>query len=81
MRTSSLRLLIVDDYRDGADAFAVLERIHGHRVEVCYSGVEAMLIASEFRPDVIFLDISMPDLDGCEVASFVRRSPFLADCT
>lgn len=68
-------VLVVDDNRDAADSLALLLESMGHRVTVAYSGAEA-LAQLEARPaDVVFLDISMPGMDGYEVARVLRRRP------
>lgn len=72
------RVLIVDDNRDLAQTIArALERI-GHQVFTAYSGREALTRAREHRPDVIVLDVVLPDLDGYEVCRQLRSDPGLA---
>jgi two-component system OmpR family response regulator len=67
-----LRVLCVDDNQDSADSMAMLLDLLGCEVEVCYSGPAALALAAEFRPDVCLLDISMPGMDGCELARRLR---------
>ena len=70
------RLLVVDDNRDAADSLAVLLRLQGHEVRVAHDGPAALELAASFRPDVAFLDIGMPGMDGYEVARpAARRRP------
>jgi CheY-like chemotaxis protein len=71
-RKEPKRILVVDDDRDGAEAVAVLLRLEGHTVETAYDGVEALGIASRFHPQVVLLDVSMPELDGFDVAVRMR---------
>jgi signal transduction histidine kinase/ActR/RegA family two-component response regulator len=66
------RILIADDNRDSADSFARLFRLGGHEVETAYDGPEAVDAAERFRPDVVFLDIGMPRLNGYEVCRQIR---------
>jgi CheY-like chemotaxis protein len=66
------RILVVDDDRDGAEATAVLLRLEGHTVETAYDGVEALGVANRFHPQVVLLDVSMPELDGFDVAVRMR---------
>jgi CheY-like chemotaxis protein len=66
------RILVVDDDRDGAEAVAVLLRLEGHTVDTAYDGVEALGVASRFHPQVVLLDVSMPELDGFDVAVRMR---------
>jgi CheY-like chemotaxis protein len=68
----SSRVLVVDDDRDGAEALAILLRLAGHTVETAYDGVEALSAAERFRPQVVLLDVAMPDLDGFDVAVRMR---------
>jgi len=75
--SSGLRLLVVDDNRDAASTLAMLLRLKGHQVEVANDGPTALAMAEELRPDVIFLDIGMPRMDGYEVARRIRQQPEL----
>ena len=65
-------VLIVDDNRDAADTLAALLRARGHGIEVAYEGTSALELASRSRPDLVFLDIGLPDIDGMEVARQLR---------
>ena len=65
-------ILVVDDDRDSAEALAVLLRVEGYRAETSYDGIEALRVAAGFQPDLVLLDISMPELDGFDVASKLR---------
>jgi signal transduction histidine kinase/DNA-binding response OmpR family regulator len=67
------RVLLVDDNRDGAESLAMLLRLSGHEVRVCNDGPAALVAASEFRPDVVLLDIGLPGMDGFEVARRLRQ--------
>ncbi|MGN6547095.1 MAG: PAS domain S-box protein [Aureliella sp.] len=71
------RLLVVDDNQDAAISLSILLRMQGHDVRVAHDGPSALKIAKEFRPDLIFLDIGMPGMDGHEVAYRVRTTPGL----
>ncbi|MBN8908839.1 MAG: response regulator, partial [Rhodospirillales bacterium] len=68
-----LAVLVVDDSQDTADSLAELLRHYGHAVRVALDGASALQCVTEEVPDVIFLDIMMPILDGCQVAERVRR--------
>jgi signal transduction histidine kinase len=70
-----LRLLVVDDNADSVDALGMWLRIEGHRVEIAYSGEEALLAAMSHRPDAVVLDLALPGIDGYEVARRLRREP------
>lgn len=68
----SNKILIVDDNVDAADTTAFLLQAYGFNVEVAYGGYEALAAARTFRPDIIFLDIGMPLMDGYVVAQTLR---------
>ncbi len=74
---SGLRLLVVDDNQDAANSLAALLRLQGHEVHVVYSGVAALEMTRTYSPDVMFLDIGMPGMDGYEVARRLRQQPGL----
>jgi CheY-like chemotaxis protein/two-component sensor histidine kinase len=76
MSPPSLRILIVDDNRDAADSLAMLLRAGGNDIRTAYDGLEAVEVASEFRPEVVLLDIGLPKIDGHEVAQRIRREPW-----
>jgi len=73
--TRPCRILIVDDNQDGADMLAALLRLDGHWVTTASSGSEALERVASLRPDVAFLDIGLPELDGYEVARRIRADP------
>ncbi len=72
---SSLRILVVDDNRDGADSLSMMLRLMGNDTRTAYDGEEAVAAAVEFRPDVILLDIGLPRLTGYEACRRIRRQP------
>jgi len=76
---ATLRVLVVDDNRDAADSCASLLELSGHRVEKAYNGAQALQIGREFHPQVVLLDIGLPDLDGYEVARRMRASAWGAN--
>jgi PAS domain S-box-containing protein len=76
-RASGHRLLVVDDNRDAAVSLAMLLRLQGHEVRVAHDGPSALALAESFRPALVFLDLGMPGMDGCEVARRLRRRPGL----
>ncbi len=75
------RLLVVDDNRDSANTLAALLETMGHEVWTAYDGAHAMALATEFRPDAVFLDIGLPGMSGYEVARELRTWPDLAATT
>lgn len=77
--TDLLRVLVVDDNTDAARMSAMLLRTWGHEVRTADDGPAALDRAAGFRPDVILLDIGLPDMDGYEVARHVRQNPLHSD--
>jgi PAS domain S-box-containing protein len=69
------RVLVVDDNRDAADTLAALLELSGHEVKTAYGAREALEVSPEFRPEVVFLDIGMPEMNGFEVARRLRQHP------
>src|SRR5262249_34073123 len=67
------RILVVDDNQDAADSLALLLRLAGQDARAAYDGPSALAQAREFEPEVVFLDIGMPGMDGYEVARRLRR--------
>lgn len=66
------RILVVDDNVDSASSLATLLQLGGHDVRLAYDGIEALGIAVDFLPDVVLLDIGLPQLNGYEVAQRLR---------
>lgn len=67
------RILVADDFPQAADSLARCLRQLGFTVQTANDGAEALEAAERFLPQLIFLDIEMPKLDGFEVAARVRR--------
>jgi signal transduction histidine kinase len=70
----AVRVLIVDDNEDAANVLAEIVSILGHHSQVAYSGLRALQMAADAEPDVVFLDIGLPGIDGYEVARRMRRT-------
>jgi|SRR5215470_1409606 len=68
----SKHVLIVDDDCDSREALRELLRSWGHETEVAANGREAITLAMDCRPDVVLLDLGLPDMDGHEVARRIR---------
>lgn len=69
---SSMRILLVDDVKLDRMQLAIRLKQLGHQVEAAGSGKEALAVYSSFDPDLVLLDISMPDMDGFEVSQKIR---------
>ena len=74
----NLRVLIVDDNRDGADALGLLVEELGNQVHVTYGGTKALEVAAAFRPDLMLVDLLMPGMDGCGLVTRFRQMPAFA---
>jgi CheY-like chemotaxis protein len=72
-----LRVLIADDSPDAVGSLSTLVRQWGHDVHVACTAVEVVEITSTYRPDVVLLDITIPQMDGLELARQLRRLPAL----
>jgi CheY-like chemotaxis protein len=70
---SLLRVLIVEDNVDSADMMGELIRRRGHEVRIAHDGAAGLDAARTFRPQVILLDIGLPDTDGYTVAHRLRE--------
>ncbi|MEW6763693.1 MAG: ATP-binding protein [Pseudomonadota bacterium] len=79
--TGPVRVLVVDDNADAAQMLATLLEAHGHEVSVEYDGTSGYARALRERPEVMLLDIGLPDIDGHELARRLRASPETADAT
>lgn len=69
----TLRVLVVDDNRDGADALGLLIEELGNQVHVTYGGAKALEVATAFRPDLMLVDLVMPDMNGCGLVTRFRQ--------
>lgn len=81
--TQPLRILVADDNIDAATTLCAMLEILGHEVRMVHEGRKALDAAQEFKPEVVFLDIGMPDMSGYEVAAALRKtqSPTLVALT
>ena len=70
-------VIVVEDEPDAAELFAEMMRVSGFRVLKTYSSTPAISLISKEHPDVVILDIMMPDISGLEVLRFMRRDPQL----
>lgn len=72
MNARALVILIVDDVPDSAESMALLLRLYGHEIHVAHSCAAALAVVQSCSPDVILMDLGMPDLDGYETAKRLR---------
>ncbi len=71
-------IMIVEDEPDTAEMFAEMMRLSGYRVIKSYGGSAAINLLAQERPDVLVLDLMMPDVSGLDVLRFVRCDQRLA---
>ena len=77
----ALRILVTDDNVDAAVTLSMLLEMEGHAVTVAHDGQQALQMAAQCRPDVVFLDIGLPDMSGHDVARGLRQIAGLECCT
>jgi CheY-like chemotaxis protein/uncharacterized protein YbcI len=75
----AVRVLIVDDNRDSADALGLVVDAFGHQVHVTYGGTQALDVATVFRPDLMLIDLAMPDMNGCVLVERFRQNSAFAE--
>ncbi|WP_423198950.1 MULTISPECIES: hybrid sensor histidine kinase/response regulator [unclassified Cupriavidus] len=72
------RVLIVDDNADSADSMVELLAVLGHEARAAYGGAQALAIVRDFPPDVVLLDLEMPEVGGYEVLAGMRAQGITA---
>ena len=72
------RVLVVDDEPDLLNLSAHLLKRAGYQVEGASSGAEAWRMVQEFQPDLVLLDVMLPDIDGIEICKRIKRDPRLS---
>jgi CheY-like chemotaxis protein len=72
------RILVIEDHEANIQLIDYLLRAHGYQPLLARNGPDGLRIAIAEKPDVILLDIRMPDMDGFEVAAALRELPALA---
>jgi PAS domain S-box-containing protein len=70
----TLRILAVDDNVDVAEGLASVLGMWGHTVRIAHDGAAALEVAGDFSPEVVFVDLGLPLVDGLEVARRLRQS-------
>jgi len=78
-QSSRLCVLIVDDNVDAAQTLGAMCEHMGHEVDLAYDGVAGLDAARRLTPDVVFLDLALPRMDGIEVVRQLRADPRLRD--
>ncbi|MDB5758578.1 MAG: hybrid sensor histidine kinase/response regulator [Burkholderia sp.] len=75
------RILVVDDNADAAETMSDYLDMSGYASQVAYNGYQALDVIRRFMPEVVFLDIGMPGMNGYEVASAIRKMPEMSGVT
>jgi signal transduction histidine kinase len=73
------RVVVADDNADSAESLSMLLSLYGNEVSTAYNGRDAVSLAEQIRPEIMLLDIGMPEMNGYEVAKEIRREPWGAD--
>jgi two-component system, sensor histidine kinase len=73
-RSMARHVLIVDDDYESREALREMLRMWGHEVDVAADGCEAITLALERRPEVVLLDLGLPDMKGTDVAQRIRAA-------
>ena len=71
-------ILVIEDYSDTRDLLSALLHRKGYRVVLAESGLEGLLKASGTRPDLIIMDLALPEIDGIEAARRIHDTPELS---
>jgi CheY-like chemotaxis protein len=70
------RILVVDDNADALDSLSRLVTLMGNEVRRANDGLEALEVARTFQPDVVLMDLGMPNLNGYDAARRLRQEPW-----
>ena len=73
--TSARRILVADDNRDSADSLAMMLELLGHQVVCVHDGLEAFETAKRSQPELVFMDLGMPHMNGYDAARLIRNEP------
>ena len=76
VKTPVRRILVADDFPQAAETLSELLRQEGYEVQIAQDGLEAFRAAERSHPDVIVLDLAMPELNGYDAARKIREQPW-----
>ena len=79
MTSPEKTVLIVEDEADAAELFAEMMRVSGFRVQKTSSSAPALAMMTEEKPDIVLLDIMMPEISGLDILRQMRNDPALAN--
>ena len=77
LTTAARRILVADDNRDSADSLSMMLEMLGHQVSSAHDGLEAFETAKRSKPELVFMDLGMPRMNGYDAARLIRNEP---DC-
>ena len=69
------RVLVVDDSLDSRESLRALLEVYGNQVQCAEDGAAALAMVEQTAPDVVIIDVSLPDIEGCELARRLRATP------
>ena len=75
---ASLKILVIEDYTDTRELLSVLLHQQGYQVLQARSGPEGLLTACGALPDLVIMDLALPEMDGIEVARRIRETAGLS---
>lgn len=78
MTPAQKTVMIIEDEPDAAEMFAEMMRVNGFRVVKMFSSAPAIPMLNQEKPDIVILDVMMPDISGLEVLRYIRREPELS---
>jgi len=73
--SDALKVLLIEDEEEVAELYRLKLSLDGYKVEIAQDGKRGLEKALEIKPDLIFLDIKMPEMDGFEVLKNLRANP------
>jgi PleD family two-component response regulator len=79
MSSIAINAVVIDDNRQMADGLCRMLSLLDINAQPAYGPRAAMLLLNEVKPDILFLDINMPGVDGFEVLAYFRRLPKMVD--
>jgi CheY-like chemotaxis protein len=79
MSPTGQRVLLVDDNADSSEPLSLLLQAKGHETRIAMEGEQALVMADEFQPGCVVLDLGLPGMDGYEVARRLRQRPYGPD--
>lgn len=78
-KSDSCHILVVDDNPDAAFTLLMLLKLKGYTAHACHNGREGIAAAERLQPDVVILDLAMPEINGYETCRLIRKQPWGKD--